>query len=208
MGLAGRSPATGAPDGEVARPAPRSDAARLPTPAAAAPNAFPREASGTPPSRSEDTDPAGSPTAVGRSAAGRLTVARSPPRSGDPCLGEGPDAWNPSRRSDSGAASPPAERPPVPPGSVDPPPESAPGRPEPSLRSPSWSWSRFCSPLVGCRSSSSCSLDDPGDEGSWSGVMSMCHRTLSGGSAPQIGSSRDSAGSCLGAVSRNGHSRD
>ena len=44
--------------------------------------------------------------------------------------------------------------------------------------------------------------------GSWSGVMSMCHRTASGGSVPQIGSCRASAGSCLGAVSRNGHSRD
>jgi hypothetical protein len=41
-----------------------------------------------------------------------------------------------------------------------------------------------------------------------SSVMSMCHRTASGGSAPQIGSRRASAGSCLGAVSRYGHSRD
>jgi hypothetical protein len=44
--------------------------------------------------------------------------------------------------------------------------------------------------------------------GSWVGVMPMCHRTASGGSEPQIGSSRASAGSCLGAVSRYGHSRD
>jgi hypothetical protein len=40
------------------------------------------------------------------------------------------------------------------------------------------------------------------------GVMPMCHRTASGGSDPQIGSRRDSVGSCLGAVSRYGHSRD
>jgi hypothetical protein len=38
--------------------------------------------------------------------------------------------------------------------------------------------------------------------------MSTCHRTASGGSDPQIGSIGDAAGSCPGAVSRNGHSRD
>ena len=43
---------------------------------------------------------------------------------------------------------------------------------------------------------------------SWPGVMSMCHRTASGGSAPQIGSSRDSAGSCVGALSPTGPSGD
>lgn len=65
----------------------------------------------------------------------------------------------------------------------------------------------LCS-AAGSRGGSACLVGDLEVAGSWSGVMSMCHRTASGGSAPQIGSSRDSAGSCLGAVSRNGHSRD
>lgn len=64
------------------------------------------------------------------------------------------------------------------------------------------------SAVAGSCGGSGCLAGDPEIVGSWSGVMSMCHRTASGGSAPQIGSSRDSAGSCLDAVSRNGHSRD
>ena len=48
---------------------------------------------------------------------------------------------------------------------------------------------------------------DPVAGGSWPGVMSMCQQTAAGGSAPQMGSSRDSVGSCPAAVSRTGHSR-
>ena len=64
------------------------------------------------------------------------------------------------------------------------------------------------SPVMPSVSESGDASDDSEVGASWSVVMSMCHRTASGGSEPQIGSSRDAAGSCLGAVSRNGHSRD
>jgi hypothetical protein len=61
---------------------------------------------------------------------------------------------------------------------------------------------------AGSGGGSGCLVGDPEASASWSVFISMCHRTASGGSVPQIGSSRASAGSCLGAVSRNGHSRD
>jgi hypothetical protein len=61
---------------------------------------------------------------------------------------------------------------------------------------------------AGSGGGSGCLVGDLEALGSWSVFMSICHRTASGGSVPQIGSSRASAGSCLGAVSRNGHSRD